>query len=99
ITALQTAAVAEAAATADLTRLRVAEAAASGHSQTAGERAEKAVQAAAVANNQLERARADLAAFGTVAGGAVCSRCRQKIGPEHIDRERAELKRAVVAAE
>jgi hypothetical protein len=96
--ALQTAADAEATATTAVEQLRQEEAEANRLAQTDADRAEQARQAVAVANAKLVQARDELARFGTVEE-AICKRCRQPIGPEHLERERADLERAAGEAE
>ncbi len=95
----RTAAEAEAGATTELTGLQVAEGEASRRAEAEEERAETAGQSSAVADAQLDQARGRLTRFCTVAGEAVCSVCLQPIGPGHVERERSELDRAILAAE
>jgi DNA repair exonuclease SbcCD ATPase subunit len=79
----------------EATRLQAAEREAADFAVAEATRAETARQAAALAVAQLEQARDQLSQFGSVAGEAVCSRCRQPIGPEHVERERRELEQAI----
>ena len=95
----QTAANAETTATADVARLLTAEGEAARFAQAEAEAAEAAGQAAAVATARLNDASALLTRFCADAGESICARCRQPIGPEHVERERSELERSVRGAE
>jgi DNA repair exonuclease SbcCD ATPase subunit len=98
-TVARTAADAEGAATAAAARLRMAEDEAARLALIEAEAAEAAGRAAAVAGDRLTTARELLIQFCADTGEAICSRCRQSIGPEHVERERGELERAVRDAE
>ncbi|MCZ2343271.1 MAG: SMC family ATPase [Bacteroidales bacterium] len=52
---------------------------------------ESALQAQASTQALRKRSEEELQAFDSIEVGAICSRCRQKIGPEHAANEKAEL--------
>ena len=94
-----TATAAEAAASDAVAGLQATEREAVDFADAEATRAEAARQTAALAASQLGQARDQLSRFGTIVGDAICSRCRQPIGPEYIEGERRELEQRVRVAE